>query len=75
VTDFDKYKVTDNIKARHLCDDIGDVQHQGASLLGLLLIFEHAIFEKFKLSQIKKLNYKVVDLVEAYNFCIDQFMI
>jgi len=51
--DFDKQKVTSNIKARHLCDDIGDVQHQNASPLWLLLIFEYAILEKFKLSQIK----------------------
>jgi len=42
-----------NIKARHLCDDIGDVQYQAASPLWFLLIFEHAILEKFKLSQIK----------------------
>ena len=26
-------------------------------------------------STVKILNYKVVDLVEAYNFCIDQFLI
>ena len=27
--------MTVNIKARHLCDDIGDVQHQSASLLNM----------------------------------------
>ena len=63
-----------NIKARHLCDDIGDVQHQGASTLWLLLIFEHAIIEKFKLSQIKKLVYKkVVGLNQIYNFVVQNF--
>jgi len=66
--------VTGNIKARHLCDDIGDVQYQGASTLGLLLIFEHAIIEKFKLSQIKKLVYKkVVGLNQIYNFVVQNF--
>ena len=33
VAGFDKSKVMDIIKAHHICDDIGDVQHQGASPL------------------------------------------
>ena len=39
--DFDKQKVTSNIKARHLCDDIGDVQHQCASPLTFYNIWTH----------------------------------
>ena len=58
MTRFDKSKVTGIIKTRHLYDDIGDVQHQGASPLWLFIIFKHTILKNSNCLRLKNGLYK-----------------
>ena len=65
--------VTGMIKVRHLCGNIGGVQHQDASLLWLFIIFEHAILKNSNCLRLKMVYTKVVGLNQINNFVVENF--